>query len=545
MTAYVFVTGGVISSVGKGITVASIGRILESRGISVSVLKLDPYLNVDPGTMSPYQHGEVFVTGDGSETDLDLGHYERFIDIDLTSSSNVTAGQIYSEVIGRERRGEFLGGTIQSVPHVTDAIKNRILTLANESRAQVIVVEVGGTVGDIEGQPFLEAIRQMRNAVGRDNVFYVHLTYLPYIKATGELKTKPTQHSVRELRSIGIHPDAILCRSDYEVSEEIRRKITIHCDVSSDGVITLPTADTVYEVPLILEQQGLSDIIVKSLDLPAESLDLKDWSNMVEVVKSPKDKVKIGVVGKYVDLQDSYISVKEALVHAGLFYERDIEFEWIPAEDVEETGPERYLSSVEGIVVPGGFGPRGVEGMVASVRYAREQSIPYLGLCLGLQVMVIEIARTLLGKNMANSTEFDPSTPDPVIDLMEDQRSIETMGGTMRLGIYPCTLVEDSLARKIYAEDRVDERHRHRFEFNNKYRDSMQSVGLCASGVSPDNQLVEIMELRDHPFMVGVQFHPEFLSRPDRPHPLFREFIAMATRIVREGGQHMMPLEVA
>ena len=543
MTKFIFVTGGVVSSVGKGVTVASIGRLLKSRGVSVSVLKLDPYLNVDPGTMSPYQHGEVFVTKDGCETDLDLGHYERFIDIELTKSSNVTAGQIYSDVIARERRGEFLGGTIQSVPHVTDAIKQRIHGLASESAASVIVVEVGGTVGDIEGLPFLEAIRQMRNEVGRDNVFYIHVTYLPYITATGELKTKPTQHSVRELRGIGIQPDAIVCRSDYEVTPDIRDKIAVHCDVLRRGVLGLPTVSTVYEVPLILEEEGLGDLMVESLDIPGSSRDMDEWREMVQAMQEPKEILPIAVVGKYVDLQDSYISVKEALLHAGLVHERNVEVQWVRAEDVEEQGPESLLHSVAGIVVPGGFGPRGVEGMIEAVRYARDNKVPYLGLCLGLQVMVIEAARTLLGKPTSNSTEFDPDTQDPVIDLMPDQRDITEMGGTMRLGLYPCQIVEDTWAERAYKQPLVYERHRHRFEVNNAYREELEAVGFWPTGLSPDGQLVEMMEMVDQPFMVGVQFHPEFLSRPDRPHPLFREFVDVAKETLREGGQHPLPIE--
>jgi CTP synthase len=541
MTKFIFVTGGVVSSVGKGVSVASIGRILKSRGLSVSLLKLDPYLNVDPGTMSPYQHGEVFVTKDGCETDLDLGHYERFVDEDLTRSSNVTAGQIYSDVIARERKGEFLGGTIQTVPHVTDAIKQRILRLAAESRADVIAVEVGGTVGDIEGQPFLEAIRQMRNEVGRDNVFYIHVTFLPFISSTGELKTKPTQHSVRELRGIGIQPDAIICRSDHPVADDIKRKISVHCDVPSRGVITLPTVQTVYEVPLILEDEGLGDLIVASLGLPSTQRDMAEWRQMVEAIKQPKETVPIAVVGKYVDLRDSYISVKEALLHAGLSHARDIELHWVRAEDVEREGPDRFLSSVCGIVVPGGFGPRGIEGMIEAARYARDHKVPYLGLCLGLQVMVIELARHLLGKERANSMEFDPSSPDPVIDYMADQKDIAQMGGTMRLGVYPCDVVEGSWAAEAYAQPRVYERHRHRLEFNNAYRERIESVGLWPTGLSPDGRLVEIMEMAEHPFMLGVQFHPEFLSRPNRPHPLFREFVGVAKQTIREGGQ--LPLE--
>ncbi len=542
MTKFVFVTGGVVSSVGKGVSVASIGRIMKSRGGSVSVLKLDPYLNVDPGTVSPYQHGEVFVTKDGGETDLDLGHYERFIDMDLTKSSNVTAGQVYSDVIARERRGEFLGGTIQAVPHVTDTIKRRIYTVAEESQADVIIVEVGGTVGDIEGLPFLEAIRQMRKEAGRDNVFYIHVTFLPYIGATGELKTKPTQHSVRELRSIGIQPDAIICRSDHEITEEIKDKISVHCDVSHRGVIALPTVSTIYEVPLILEDEGLGDLIVESLRLPIPERDMAQWRGLVEAVKEPKQTLAIAVVGKYVDLQDSYISVKEALLHAGLHHERDIQVIWVASEQIEEEGPDRLLRTASGIVIPGGFGPRGIEGMIDTVGYARDNEVPYLGLCLGLQVMVAQTARQLLGKSRANSTEFDPETPDPVIDLMPDQRGVTEMGGTMRLGVYPCDLVPGSLAARAYGESRIYERHRHRFELNNTYREALESVGLCPSGLSPDGRLVEIMEMGGHPFMVGVQFHPEFLSRPNRPHPLFRDFVGVAKETLREGGQH--PLQI-
>ena len=543
MTKLIFVTGGVVSSVGKGITVASIGRILKSRGISVSVLKLDPYLNVDPGTMSPYQHGEVFVTKDGCETDLDLGHYERFIGIDLTRSSNVTAGQIYSEVISRERRGEFLGGTIQSVPHVTNAIKERIFALAEETKADVIIVEVGGTVGDIEGQPFLEAARQMRNEIGRDSVFYVHVTFLPYISTTGELKTKPSQHSVRELRSIGIQPDAIICRSEEPPEDDIRDKISVHCDVQRRAVIALPTLASVYQVPLVLEEEGLGDLIVEGLRLPASGRDLAQWRDMVDAMLVPHEDLPIAVVGKYVDLQDSYISVKEALVHAGLEHQRNIDLRWVGAEDIEKEGPDRLLQSVSGIVVPGGFGPRGIDGMVQTVKYARANQVPYLGLCLGMQVMVIEAARSSLDKDGANSTEFDLNTTDPVIDLMPDQRDVTEMGGTMRLGTYPCEIVEGSLAERAYRQDLVYERHRHRFEVNNSYREDFESVGFWPTGLSPDGRLVEIMEMADQRFMVGVQFHPEFLSRPDRPHPLFREFIGVAKETLREGGQHVLPLE--
>ncbi len=542
MTKYIFVTGGVVSSLGKGISVASIGRLLKSRGLKVSVMKLDPYLNVDPGTMSPYQHGEVFVTKDGSETDLDLGHYERFIDIELTNSSNVTAGQIYSAVILNERRGDYLGGTIQAVPHVTNMIKERMISLAGESDSDVVVVEVGGTVGDIEGLPFLEAIRQMRNEVGRDSVFYVHLTLLPYIQATGELKTKPTQHSVKELRSIGIQPDAIIARSDFPVSDEIFDKISLFCDVPRSAVISLPTVDNVYEVPLILEEAGLGDILLSSLRIETRRGDLTGWRSLVDRMNDPKERLSIAVVGKYTDLHDSYISVKEALAHAALAHGRDVDIIWVNSEEVEQDGPDELLASVGGIVVPPGFGSRGVEGMIEAARYARENGVPYLGLCLGMQIMVVEFARHILGLEDANSTEFDPDSPYPVIALMPDQEDIKDMGGTMRLGLYPCTLVEGTWAAKAYGVAQVDERHRHRYEFNNKFRASFIEAGLIPSGLSPNGTLVEISELLDHPFMVGVQFHPEFRSRPERPHPLFREFVGAAKGVIREGGQHPLPL---
>ena len=469
MTKYIFVTGGVVSSVGKGIAVASIGRILKSRGVTVSVIKLDPYLNVDPGTMSPYQHGEVFVTTDGSETDLDLGHYERFIDVNLKQSSNVTAGQIYSDVIARERRGEFLGGTIQIVPHVTDAIKQRMFDLAEESKADVIIVEVGGTVGDIEGQPFLEAIRQMRNDVGRNNVFYIHVTYLPHIPTTGELKTKPTQHSVRELRGDGIQPDAIICRSEEPVTDDIKDKLALFCDVNRRSVIGAETAFSVYQVPMLFEDEGLGDTIIDTLSLSATEPDMTDWRALVDSILEPKHKISVALVGKYVDLQDSYLSVKEALFHAALAHGSNIEIDWVASEEVERVGPERLLHSVSGIVVPGGFGERGIEGMVRAARYSRERGIPYLGLCLGMQVMVIEFARHAIGAE-ANSTEFDLETPYPVIDLMPGQREIDGMGGTMRLGDYRCDLEAGTLARGAYGERSVVERHRHRYEFNNDYR---------------------------------------------------------------------------
>ena len=541
-TKYIFVTGGVVSSLGKGISVASIGRILKSRGLSVSVVKLDPYLNVDPGTMSPYQHGEVFVTADGGETDLDLGHYERFIDADLTRASNLTAGEVYLDLISKERRGDFLGGTIQAVPHVTNVIKQRIISLAETHNVDVVVVEVGGTVGDIEGLPFLEAIRQVRNDVGRDNVYYIHLTLLPYLAAAQELKTKPTQHSVKELRAIGIQPDAILCRSDFPVSDSIREKISSFCDVPQLAVIPLTTVDNVYEVPLILEEAGLGDIILDSLGLDARSRDMTDWAGMVARMKNVKETVPIALVGKYVEYPDSYLSVKEALRHAGLHHDKAVDIQWVHSEDVEKYGPDSLLGSACGIVVPGGFGPRGVEGMVTTVQYARQHQVPYLGLCLGLQVMVIEWARNMMGLKAANSSELDPDTPHPVIDIMPNQRGVTEMGGTMRLGRYPCQPVANTLTMAAYRESLVWERHRHRFELNNAYREALENSGLVMAGLSPDGELVETGEVKNHPYMVGVQFHPEFRSRPNRPHPLFSGFFAAAAGTIREGEQRPLPL---
>ena len=485
MSKYIFVTGGVVSSVGKGITTASIGRLLKSMGISVAAQKLDPYLNVDPGTMSPYQHGEVFVTEDGAETDLDLGHYERFIDINLTSASSVTTGQVYSAVIRRERRGDFLGGTIQVVPHVTNEIKGRIMQVGESSGAQVVTVEVGGTVGDIEGQPFLEAIRQMRNEVGRDNVLYIHVTLLPYVSATGELKTKPTQHSVKELRSMGINPDIILCRSDYPVTDDIRAKIALFCDVDPRAVIPMPTLSTVYEVPLVLAQSNLGNIIAERLGLQNNGSGLAEWEDLVNRIKQPKDIIPIALVGKYVQLRDSYLSVAEALNHAAIALDKKVDIQWIDSEALETEGPDALLASVKGIVVPGGFGHRGIEGMISAARYARDNHIPYLGLCLGMQVMVIEFARRLLNSNEPHSTEFAPDTPHPVIDLLPEQQSVSDAGGTMRLGAYQCYLVPGTKAASAYGVGVVHERHRHRFEFNNRYRALLEEGGLLASGLSP------------------------------------------------------------
>ena len=542
MSRYIFVTGGVVSSVGKGITVASIGTILKSRRISVSVQKLDPYLNVDPGTMSPYQHGEVFVTQDGAETDLDLGNYERFIDINLTAESSVTSGQIYSAVIAKERRGDFLGGTIQVVPHVTTEMKDRFKRLAEKSKAEVVIIEVGGTVGDIEGQPFLEAARQMRNDVGRDNVLYVHVTLLPHLNSTQEVKTKPTQHSVNELRRIGIQPDIIICRSDYPISQEIRNKISLFCDVERRAVIPLPTVSTIYEVPLVLEAEGLGQLIIDKLGLKANKSDMSHWQELVNLIKTPREPVNIALVGKYVELRDAYFSVREALQHAALHHGRDIALHWVPSETLESDGDYSVLRSAQGILIPGGFGIRGIEGMIKAATYARENKIPYLGLCLGMQVMVIEFARYALGSNEPNSTEFDANTPYPVIDLLPEQRDKEAKGGTMRLGNYPCQLVDGSRAATAYGQSLVYERHRHRYEFNNKYRKQMEKAGMVLSGLSPDGRLVEVCELADHPWMVACQFHPEFGSRPGRPHPLFRDFIGVAKDILREGAQPPLPL---
>ena len=545
MSKYIFVTGGVVSSVGKGIAVASIGTILKSRGISVSVQKLDPYLNVDPGTMSPYQHGEVFVTQDGAETDLDLGNYERFIDINLTQDSNITSGQIYSSVIAKERRGDFLGGTIQVVPHVTNEIKNRFKRLAEKSKADVILIEVGGTVGDIEGLPFLEAIRQMRKDAGRDNVLYIHVTLLPYLGSTQELKTKPTQHSVNELRRIGIQPDVIICRSDYPIADNLRDKISLFCDVDKEAVIPLVTVSTVYEVPLVLEEHGMGNLIADRLSLTAKGEDLNEWRDMVTRLKKPHQPVNICLVGKYVELEDSYYSVREALKHAALFHDRELKLTWIPAEQLEKMDDiDSCLRNAQGIVVPGGFGERGIEGMIKTARYARLNHIPYLGLCLGMQVMVIEFARDVFKSTSVNSTEFDTDPTYPVIDLMPDQKNIATKGHTMRLGNYPCKLVPGTLAHKAYQQDMVmiQEWHRHRFEYNNDFRQSLQEKGLVLSGLSPDERLVEICEIKDNPWMVGCQFHPEFGSRPNRPHPLFRDFIGAAKDILREGAQPSLPL---
>ncbi|MBC8332619.1 MAG: CTP synthase [Anaerolineae bacterium] len=524
---YIFLTGGVVSSVGKGVTAAAIGRLLKERGFKVSIQKLDPYINVDPGTMSPYQHGEVYVLDDGAETDLDLGHYERFVDIRLSRVCNVTTGQVYAEVISKERRGDYLGGTIQVIPHITNEIKNRIHMVARTTGAEIVLVEVGGTVGDMEGQPFLEALRQMRSDVGVENTLYIHVTWMPHIGATGELKTKPTQHSVRELRSIGISPDMILARSDYPVDQELCDKIALFCDVEPRAVIPMVTADQLYEIPLLLEKAHMVDFLLERLQLESrQKPDWRVWESMVKKLRHKKPGVKIALVGKYVELHDAYMSVREAVRHAALDVGLEEEILWIHSADLERGRGMELLQSADGIIVPGGFGERGIEGKILAARFARKNAIPYLGLCLGMQVMVIEFARALLQDDDVNSTEFDPSTRHPIIDLMPDQRQLSDMGGTMRLGLYPCQLQPGSTAAKAYQAEQVDERHRHRFEFKNAYRAQLQEAGMCFSGLSPDERLVEIAELTDHPFMLGTQFHPEFLSRPTRPHPLFRAFLS-------------------
>jgi CTP synthase len=541
VSKYIFITGGVVSSVGKGISVASIGRILKDRGLSVSVQKLDPYLNVDPGTMSPYQHGEVFVTQDGAETDLDLGHYERFIGVELTQASNITSGQVYSAVITQERRGDFLGGTIQVIPHVTNEIKRRIRKVAEISQAEIVIVEVGGTVGDIEGQPFLEAIRQMRKDEGRDNVLYIHVTFLPHIAATDELKTKPTQHSVNELRRIGIQPDVILCRSDKEISAGIKDKISLFCDVDKEAVISLVTSETIYEVPLLLEEAGLGEFTVRRLGLRGGKSKLEQWRDMVNRLKASKETVVIGLVGKYVGLRDAYYSVREALCHAALAHNREVKIEWVDSEQLDGMADDT-LRQLQGIIIPGGFGHRGIEGMIKAAKFARERRIPYLGLCLGMQVMVIELGRHVFRSNNVNSTEFDANSTYPVIDILPEQSGVKEKGGTMRLGTYPCYLVEGTMAARAYGVRVVYERHRHRYEFNNDFRQPLQEAGLVPSGLSLDGRLVEIAELRDHPWMVACQFHPEFKSRPDSPHPLFVGFIGAAKKTLIEGAQTSLPL---
>ena len=528
-TKHVFVTGGVASSLGKGLTAASLGRVLKSRGVRVTMQKLDPYINVDPGTMNPFQHGEVFVTDDGCETDLDLGHYERFIDESLYRDSNVTTGAIYSTVIAAERRGEFLGDTVQVIPHITNEIKARILRVAED--ADVVITEVGGTVGDIESLPFLEAIRQLRHDIGREHVVFVHVSLVPYIGPSGELKTKPTQHSVRELRSLGIQPDAIVCRTDRPISDALKRKISLLSDVDVEAVVSAPDADSIYEIPLVLHAEGLDTYLVRHLRLEdrAAEPDLAEWRALVDRIRSPRRKVRIALVGKYINLPDAYLSVTQALQHAGFHHGVEVEVVWCASDELEDPAARKVLETVDGVLVPGGFGIRGVEGKVEAIRFAREGRVPYLGICLGLQCAVIEVARNLAGLEGANSSEFEADTPYPVIDLLPDQRRVADKGGTMRLGLDPCRLQKGTRAEQAYGDGLVFERHRHRYEVNNRFRRRLEEAGLVFSGTSPDGRLVEMIELPDHPWFVAGQFHPEFRSRPTRPHPLFRDFVGAAT----------------
>ncbi|MDA0351405.1 MAG: CTP synthase [Chloroflexi bacterium] len=528
MTKYVFITGGVVSSVGKGIVSASLGRILKARGVRVSILKLDPYLNVDPGTMSPYQHGEVFVTDDGAETDLDLGHYERFLDDALTAANSSSSGQVYEEVIRKERRGDYLGGTIQAIPHVTNEIKRRIRKAGQALEADVVLVEVGGTVGDMEGQPFLEAISQMRYAADPQDTLSIHVTLLPHLGATGEQKTKPTQHSVRELRAFGIAPDVIVARSDQPVPEALREKIALFCNVKRNAVIPLETADSIYEVPLVLEAAGLGKIAADRLGLGDQTPDLEEWRSFVSRLQHPDRRARVAIVGKYVELHDAYLSIREALVHAGVHHGAELEFDWVHSEDLEVRSAEEVIGEVDGILLCPGFGDRGLEGKINAVRYARENLIPYLGDCLGLQMLVVEFARNVAGMPEANTTEADPRTPFPVISLLSEQQEVHDMGGTMRLGGYDCQLVPGTKAAECYGAETVRERHRHRYEVNNQFLPQLEQHGLRVSGHMADAGLVEIVELTDHPWMVASQFHPEFTSRPNRPNPLFRGFVGAA-----------------
>lgn len=531
MSKYIFITGGVVSSLGKGITAASLGRLLISHGLKVTIQKFDPYINMDPGTMSPYQHGEVFVTDDGGETDLDLGHYERFTDVSASKLNNFTTGQIYWSVISKERRGEYLGGTVQVIPHITNEIKDRVYSLAKNNDVDVVIVEVGGTVGDIESLPFIEAIRQIKSDVGRDNCMYIHVTLVPYLSAAGEAKTKPTQHSVKELRSIGIQPDAIVCRSERPISKEMEEKIALFCDIDPEAVIQTIDAETIYEIPLILQSEGLDDIVIERLGLNCNGTKLEDWSKMVDTIKNPKDHVNIALVGKYVELKDAYMSVAESLFHAGIPHELKVNISWIPSEQVTDDNVDELLKDIHGVLVPGGFGDRGIEGKIAAIKYAREKQIPFLGICLGMQLAVVEFARNVLNYTDAHSSEFNQNTKYPVIDLLPEQKDIEDLGGTMRLGKYPCVLKEGTKAHAAYGTLDIEERHRHRYEFNNQYKKVVEDAGLIISGTYSDKDLVEIIELADHPWFVASQFHPEFKSRPNKPHPLFRDFIGAAYKI--------------
>lgn len=534
-TKYIFVTGGVVSSLGKGITAASLGRLLKSRGYRVTIQKFDPYINIDPGTMSPYQHGEVFVTDDGAETDLDLGHYERFIDINLSKNSNTTTGKIYQSVINKERRGDYLGGTVQVIPHITNEIKERVFRVGQQDNADFVITEIGGTVGDIESLPFLEAIRQVKKDVGKNDVLYIHVTLVPYISAAGELKTKPTQHSVKELRSIGISPNIIVCRSEKPISKEMREKMAMFCDVDPDAVIQNLTARSIYEVPMLMEEQGLDTIVLRKLEMEDKPKDMQGWHDMVaRILKKYDKKVTIAVVGKYVALQDAYISITESLRHAAVANETELDIHWVNAEEIEadDTDMDKIMAGVDGILVPGGFGNRGIEGKIKAIQYAREHKIPFFGICLGMQCAVIEFARHVCGMADANSSEFNPNSTHPVIDLMPEQIDVEDLGGTMRLGLYPCKVYPDTLTSKAYNAELIYERHRHRYEFNNAFREEIVGKGLVLGGTLPNGRLVEIVELpeSEHPWFLGAQFHPEFKSRPTNPHPLFREFVGAAVK---------------
>ena len=534
-TKYIFVTGGVVSSLGKGITAASLGRLLKSRGYRVTIQKFDPYINIDPGTMSPYQHGEVFVTDDGAETDLDLGHYERFIDINLSKNSNTTTGKIYQSVINKERRGDYLGGTVQVIPHITNEIKERVFRVGQQDNADFVITEIGGTVGDIESLPFLEAIRQVQKDVGKNDVLYIHVTLVPYISAAGELKTKPTQHSVKELRSIGISPDIIVCRSEKPISKEMREKMAMFCDVDPDAVIQNLTARSIYEVPMLMEEQGLDTIVLRKLEMEDKPKDMQGWHDMVgRILKKYDKKVTIAVVGKYVALQDAYISITESLRHAAVANEAELDIHWVNAEEIEadDTDMAKVMAGVDGILVPGSFGNRGIEGKIKAIQYAREHKIPFFGICLGMQCAVIEFARHVCGMADANSSEFNPNSTHPVIDLMPEQLDVEDLGGTMRLGLYPCKVYPDTLTSKAYNAELIYERHRHRYEFNNAFREEIVGKGLVLGGTLPNGRLVEIVELpeSEHPWFLGAQFHPEFKSRPTNPHPLFREFVGAAVK---------------
>lgn len=534
-TKYIFVTGGVVSSLGKGITAASLGRLLKSRSYRVTIQKFDPYINIDPGTMSPYQHGEVFVTDDGAETDLDLGHYERFIDINLSKNSNTTTGKIYQSVINKERRGDYLGGTVQVIPHITNEIKERVFRVGQQDNADFVITEIGGTVGDIESLPFLEAIRQVKKDVGKNDVLYIHVTLVPYISAAGELKTKPTQHSVKELRSIGISPDIIVCRSEKPISKEMREKMAMFCDVDPEAVIQNLTARSIYEVPMLMEEQGLDTIVLRKLEMEDKPKDMQGWHDMVaRILKKYDKKVTIAVVGKYVALQDAYISITESLRHAAVANEAELDIHWVNAEEIEadDTDMAKVMAGVDGILVPGGFGNRGIEGKIKAIQYAREHKIPFFGICLGMQCAVIEFARHVCGMADANSSEFNPNSTHPVIDLMPEQIDVEDLGGTMRLGLYPCKVYPDTLTSKAYNAELIYERHRHRYEFNNAFREKIVGKGLVLGGTLPNGRLVEIVELpeSEHPWFLGAQFHPEFKSRPTNPHPLFREFVGAAVK---------------